>query len=140
MRMYDIIDKKRLGEKLSKEEIAFFVDGYTNGSIPDYQASALLMAIAINGMDVEETTELTLLMAKSGEMLDLSAIKGVNVDKHSSGGVGDKTTLIIAPMVATLGIPVAKMSIPAVPSTSLRASRGLIPLFPKKLSLIMSIR
>lgn len=110
MRMYDIIDKKRLGEKLSKEEIAFFVDGYTNGSIPDYQASALLMAIAINGMDVEETTELTLLMAKSGEMLDLSAIKGVNVDKHSSGGVGDKTTLIIAPMVATLGIPVAKMS------------------------------
>lgn len=110
MRMYDIIDKKRLGEKLSREEIAFFVDGYTNGSIPDYQASALLMAIAINGMDVEETTELTLLMAKSGEMLDLSAIKGVNVDKHSSGGVGDKTTLIIAPMVATLGIPVAKMS------------------------------
>ena len=110
MRMYDIIDKKRLGEKLSKEEIAFFVKGYTEGSIPDYQASALLMAIAINGMDVEETTELTLLMAQSGEMLDLSVIKGVHVDKHSSGGVGDKTTLIIGPMVATLGIPVAKMS------------------------------
>ncbi|MCR5829972.1 MAG: pyrimidine-nucleoside phosphorylase [Lachnospiraceae bacterium] len=110
MRMYDIIDKKRLGLKLTKEEIAFFINGYTDGSIPDYQASAFLMAIAINGMDVEETTELTLLMAQSGEMLDLSVIKGVHVDKHSSGGVGDKTTLIIGPMVAALGVPVAKMS------------------------------
>jgi len=108
--MYDIIDKKRLGGKLTKDEIQFFTDGYVSGSIPDYQASALLMAIAINGMDPEETTNLTLSMAHSGDMLDLSPIKGVHADKHSSGGVGDKTTLIIGPMVASLGIPVAKMS------------------------------
>lgn len=110
MRMYDIIDKKRLGGKLSKDEIEFFVNGYTKGEIPDYQVSALLMAICLNSMDAEETVNLTLTMAKSGDMLDLSAINGVKVDKHSSGGVGDKTTLIIAPMVACLGVPVAKMS------------------------------
>lgn len=110
MRMYDIIDKKRLGGKLLKEEIEFFVNGFTKGEIPDYQVSALMMAICLNGMDNEETVNLTLTMAASGDMLDLSAINGVKVDKHSSGGVGDKTTLIIAPMVACLGVPVAKMS------------------------------
>ncbi len=110
MRMYDVIDKKKHGEKLSKEEIEFFVNGYTNGGIPDYQVSALLMAILLKGMDKEEILTLTLTMAKSGDMLDLSEINGIKVDKHSTGGVGDKTTLIVGPMVAALGIPVAKMS------------------------------
>ena len=110
MRMYDIIAKKRDGKELSREEIEFFIDGYVNGNIPDYQVSALLMAIFFRGMTTEETSILTLKMAHSGDVVDLSPIKGIKVDKHSTGGVGDKTTLIIAPIVASLGVKVAKMS------------------------------
>ncbi|MBQ4572608.1 MAG: thymidine phosphorylase [Clostridia bacterium] len=110
MRIYDIIEKKRDGQKLTKEEIDFFVQEYTKENIEDYQASALLMAIFINGMDEEETVNLTESMAKSGDMLDLSAIDGITADKHSTGGVGDKTSLIVAPICATLGIKMAKMS------------------------------
>ena len=110
MRMYDIIKKKRDGKTLSKQEIEFFIDGYVKGAIPDYQASALLMAIFYKGMSVEETTNLTLAIRNSGDVLDFSAIDGIRVDKHSTGGVGDKTSLIVAPIVASLGVKVAKMS------------------------------
>lgn len=110
MRIYDIIEKKRDGLKLTKEEIDFFVQEYTKENIEDYQASALLMAIFINGMDEEETVNLTESMAKSGDMLDLSAIVGITADKHSTGGVGDKTSLVVAPICASLGIKMAKMS------------------------------
>ncbi len=110
MRMVDIISKKKNGFSLNKEEIEFFIKGVTDGSIPDYQASALLMAICIKGMDKEETLNLTLSMAASGDNIDLSEIPGIKVDKHSTGGVGDKTTMILGPIVASLGVPVAKMS------------------------------
>ncbi len=110
MRMYDIIMKKRNGEALNEAEIKFFIDGYVSGEIPDYQVSALLMAIYFMGMTAEETATLTLCMANSGETVDLTSIPGIKVDKHSTGGVGDKTTLIISPIVASLGVKVAKMS------------------------------
>lgn len=110
MRMYDIIHKKRNGGELSEKEIKFFVNGYTDGSIPDYQASALCMAIYFRGMSADETAALTLDMADSGDRIDLSGIDGFTVDKHSTGGVGDKTSLIVAPIVAANGGKVAKMS------------------------------
>ena len=110
MRMFDIIKKKRDGFELSTEEINFFIQGYVKGEILDYQASALLMAIYFKGMTNQETVDLTLAIRDSGKKLSFDGINGVRVDKHSTGGVGDKTSLIVAPIVASLGVKVAKMS------------------------------
>ncbi len=110
MRMVDIIQKKKDGKALTKEEITFFIKGYTNGDIPDYQAAAFTMAVCFNGMNAQETAWLTEAMAFSGDTVDLSVIEGKKVDKHSTGGVGDKTTLVITPIVAACGVPIAKLS------------------------------
>ena len=110
MNIKEIIAKKRDNQELSKEEINYFITEYVKGTITDYQAAALVMAIYLNGMTMRETTDLTLEMANSGEILDLSSLNEIVVDKHSTGGVGDKITLILTPIIASLGIPVAKMS------------------------------
>lgn len=127
MRMYDILEHKAAGKPLSRAEIQFFMDNLCQDRIPDYQTSALLMAIFLNGMADSELADWTDAMAKSGDLVDLSAVAGIKVDKHSTGGIGDKTTLILGPIIAACGgrlakSPAAASASPAVPSTSWRRS------------------